>query len=259
MHWIDFNEWCAQRSSRGQIREPGGIRATWSHTTLIVNNLTSPKGPVADAADLKERAEAAASDAFPHRLPWMFGIPDPWLPVSLDEAQGILAGAGLEHLMYMTVMECTGPLREPARPLPRDVEVRRVNSRAMAFDALNLNSRAYGMPASVTEDVLDANVYFSDPEKEFAYVVYNREGVPVSTATAIDLGAWMYVAAVATDAEQRQKGYAEVAIRAALAAAPKKPTALDASRMGEPLYAQMGYERRFRWNFWTPRNADHEG
>jgi len=33
------------------------------------------------------------------------------------------------------------------------------------------------MPVAVTEDVLDANVYFSDPEKEFGFVVYNHEGV----------------------------------------------------------------------------------
>ena len=82
------------------------------------------------------------------------------------------------------------------------------------------------------------------------FVVYSNE-IPVSTATAIDLGDWIYVAAVATEAEHRQKGYAEVAMRAALAAAPKEPTALDASRTGEPLYAQMGYTQRFRWNFWV--------
>lgn len=251
MHWIQFNEWCARHSTRGQVRNSNRIHAAWSHTMLIINNLTTPAGPVANAADLRARAEAAVADGAPHKLPWMFGIPEPWLPVSLEEANAVFADAGLHHMMYMTVMECGGPLAEPLRPLPRDVEVKRINSRALGFDALHLNCRAYGMPAVVTDDVVDANVYFSDPEKEFGFVVYNREGVPVSTATAIDLGDWMYIAAVATDAEQRKKGYAEVAMRAALAAAPTKPTSLDASRMGEPLYAQMGYQRRFKWNFWV--------
>lgn len=109
------------------------------------------------------------------------------------------------------------------------------------------------MPVQVMEDVVEARTYFSDLDQEFGFVVYTHDGIPVSTATAIDLGAWVYIAAVATEAEYRKKGYAELAMRAALAAAPKKPTALDASRSGEPLYAQMGYQPRFKWNFWAPK------
>lgn len=252
MHWIRFNEWCARRSTRGQIRDANGIHAAWSHTALIVNNLTTPAGPGAGATELRALGIAALADAAPYRLPWMFGIPEPWMPLTLDEANAALAEAGLRYQMYMTVMECGGPLTPPLRPLPDDVLVKRVDSRELAFDALDLNSRAYGMPVEVTNDVIDAQVYFSDPENEYGVVVYSREGVPVSTATAIDLGDWVYIAAVATDAGYRQKGYAEVAMRAVLAAAPRKPTSLDASRMGEPLYAQMGYQRRFKWNFWIP-------
>lgn len=251
MHWIQFNTRCARQSTRGQVRDSHGIQATWSHTALIINNLTTPLGPVANIEQLRSCGHAAVADASPYGLPWMFGIPEPWLPISLEDANSALLDAGLHHMMYMTVMECTGPLATPARQLPQDAGIQRINSRALAFDALNLNSRAYGLPEGVTEDVIEANVYFSDPEKEFGFVVYDRTGTPVSTATAIDLGDWIYVAAVATDAEHRRKGYAEVAMRAALAAAPSKPTSLDASRMGEPLYAQMGYERRFQWNFWV--------
>jgi GNAT superfamily N-acetyltransferase len=251
MHWIHFNEYCAGRSTRGQIRKSRGIHAAWSHTALIVHNLTAPEGPVAGAEELRERAEAAVADAAPYGLPWMFGVPEPWFPGSFEEADAAMGAAGLHHLMYMTAMECHGPLEGSKRPLPGDVDIRRVDSRESGFDALNLNSRAYGMPMAVTDDVLDAKVYFTDPEREFGFVAYNREGAAVSTATAIDMGAWIYIAAVATDAEHRQKGYAEAAMRAALEAAPKKPTALDASRMGQPLYAQMGYRPRFRWNFWV--------
>jgi hypothetical protein len=252
MHWIRFNEWCARHSTRGQIRHTDRLLAAWSHTALIVNNLTTPSGALASASDLVLCARAALADAAPHPLPWMFGIPDPWLPGSLEDSGVACESAGLRHLMSMTVMECPGSLAPPVRPLPGDVDVRRVNSRDLAFEALNLNSCAYGMPVAVTESVLEANVYFTDPEREFGMVVYNPEGIPVSTATAVDLGDWMYIAAVATHADHRQQGYAEVAIRAALAAGPQKPTSLDASRSGEPLYAQMGYQRRFKWNFWTP-------
>jgi hypothetical protein len=253
MHWIHFNEWCARHSSRGQIRGGSGIQAAWSHTLLIVNNLTTPSGIISNAADLKARAEAAVADAAAYRLPWMFGVPEPWLPIGVDEANAVLAEIGMHHMMNMTVMECEAAIAEPLRPLPADVTVQRIETRAHGFDALDLNSRAYGMPVEVTNDVLDAGTYFSDPENEFGFVVYNGEGVPVSTATAIDWGNWIYIAAVATDAAHRQKGYAEVAMRAALAAAPQRPTALDASAMGQTLYSQMGYQPRLKWNFWAAR------
>jgi hypothetical protein len=85
------------------------------------------------------------------------------------EANIARADAGLKPLMYITVMECEGALA---------VDIQRVTSRKLAFDALNLNTRAYGMPDSVTNDVLDAGVYFSDLDREFGFVVYTRDGVP---------------------------------------------------------------------------------
>ncbi len=252
MNWTRFNEWCARHSTRGQIRSTGVIHAAWSHTILIVNNLTTPAGPLAGANDLEACARAALADAAPFQLPWMLGIPEPWLPIGLDDANAAFARAGFRHQMYMTVMECEGPLTPPVRPLPRDIEIRRVTTREHAFDALNLNCRAYGMPAEVAHDVIESRAYFSDPDRDFGFVVYTAAGTPVSTATAVDLVDCIYIAAVATDADHRRKGYAEAAMRAALAAAPPRRTVLDASRTGEPLYAQMGYERRHQWNFWVP-------
>lgn len=250
MHWKLFNEWCARHSTRGQIRNANGIHAAWCHTALLINNLTTPSTPIADAAGMRRCAEAARADAAAFGLPWMFGIPEPWMPVGVEEANAVLQHAGMQHMMYMTVMECD-LVAPPIRPLPADVEVKRITSRELAFEALNLNSNAYGMPRAVTDDVLNSNTYFTDSEREFGFVVFHRDGKAVSTATAVDLGDWVYVAAVATDPEHRKRGYAEVAMRAALDAAPRKRTSLDASRMGEPLYAQMGYQRRHKWNFWS--------
>src|SRR5689334_7321755 len=63
MRWIQFNEWCARRSTRGQIRNSNGIQATWSHSKLIINNLTTPTEPVVNAADLRLPGKAAVTDA----------------------------------------------------------------------------------------------------------------------------------------------------------------------------------------------------
>ena len=102
MHWIEFNERYARRSTCGQVRSYNTIQATWSHTELIINNLTTPAGPLRSAEELRACAKTAVGDATPHRLPWMFGIPEPWLPVSLEETNLIINGAGLRHLMYMS-------------------------------------------------------------------------------------------------------------------------------------------------------------
>ena len=62
------------------------------------------------------------ADASPHNLPWMFGIPDPWLiATSFEEADATLAEAGMRHMMYMTVMDATA-LEDPIRPLPKQIE-----------------------------------------------------------------------------------------------------------------------------------------
>jgi GNAT superfamily N-acetyltransferase len=256
MHWLEFNRYCAAKSKRGAIHNFGpGLENAWSNTLLIINNLTSPTQPIASAKDLESLAATAIADAAPRGLPWMFGLSETHFSGSLEEMNAILAGVGLHHMMDMTVMECEGDLLEPTRPLPEaGIEYRRIRSRQEAWDALDLNCKAYGMPEAVTRDVVDAGTYFSDPDRDFGIVAYDTAtGEPVSTATVIrDLNGWNYVAAVATNAAHRQKGYAEAAIRKALReAGATGRTSLDASRMGQPLYAQMGYEVRHRWNFWT--------
>jgi GNAT superfamily N-acetyltransferase len=251
MRWIQFSEWCAAHANRGQIRMPKHIRAVWSHSKLIVNNVTTPTGPLAGVHDLKISAEAALADAASFDLPWIFGIPQMWLSNSVDETDATLKEHGLFHAFDMTAMECDGALAEPVHPLPVDLEVRRVDSRALAFDVWDLNSRAYDLPAGVTEDILESNTYFTDAHREFGFVVYAKSGLSLSTATAIDLGGTIYVAAVATHPDHRGKGYAELAVRTALSAFSGRPSSLDASAMGEPLYLQMGYKPLFKWHFWV--------
>jgi GNAT superfamily N-acetyltransferase len=256
-HWTEFNRHCASASVRGSIRKGPGIEAVWSNTALIINNLTAAAGdrPITSPVDLRDRAQAAMQDAEGSSVPWMFGMPEVMFPAGLDIANPILDNCGLQHMMYMTVMECEGPLQPPLRPLPDDVEIRRIQTPEQAFDALHLNSSAYGMPHAVTDDVLASRSYFSNPQRDFGFVVYNRDGIAVSTATALILDNWAYIAAVATHPGHRQKGYAEAALRKAVEAAGCSRTALDASRMGQPLYAQMGYRPLHRWNFWIPKPA----
>ncbi|MEJ1938734.1 GNAT family N-acetyltransferase, partial [Nostoc sp. NIES-2111] len=71
------------------------------------------------------------------------------------------------------------------------------------------------------------------------------DGAAVSPASVIVLHNVLYVALVATAPDHRQRGYADAVMRHALQTAATEfdlhHAALDASVMGEPIYAAMGF------------------
>lgn len=244
--WPSFLRHAAKHSNTGSVRQLDGIEAAWVHSELIINNGTYLTAPVASEEALKSRFTAASEDARPHKLPWFFYLYEPYTAgLTSEQVAAVAAQVKLARMMGMRTM--TGDayaLKPPARPLP-DVEFRRIKERHESWVALDPNLRAYGMPVYMAESVLDTRAYFSEPEREFGFNAWVR-GVPVSTATVIELDGWLYVALVATDPAHRQKGYAEAVLRHALAAAASElqisRTALDASAIGAPLYLQMGYQ-----------------
>jgi GNAT superfamily N-acetyltransferase len=246
LFWASFLRHAAQHSNAGSIRQLDGVEAAWVHSELIINNGTYLTSPAASEAELRTRFATASEDASPHKLPWIFYLYEPYM-ASLpgEQVASIAAEFKLARMMGMQVM--TGDVRAlqpPARPLP-NIEFQRIKERRDAWIAFDLNLRAYGMPVFMAESVLDTKAYFSDSQREFGFNAFVG-GVPVSTATVIELDGWLYVALVATDPDHRQKGYAEAVMRHALSAAASElqmsRTTLDASLMGAPLYLQMGYQ-----------------
>jgi GNAT superfamily N-acetyltransferase len=221
---------------------------------LLINNGTWLTAPVSNEGELRARIEVAIRDAQPHKLPWVLYL----LESSLTGAEAVATELGLHRMGGLRVM--TGDMAEfrpPVRPLP-SAEFRRVMTAkgSDAWVALDLNTRAYGMPLEITQTVVDSGAYFSDPNKDFGFIAV-ADGIPVSTATVIELDGWLYVAAVATDPKYRQLGYAEAVMRHALQVASAElgicRTALDASLMGAPLYEQMGYQKTGEtWGMYTP-------
>lgn len=247
--WADFMRYSARRSKVGSVREFEGLEAAWVNSTMPFCNGTFFTSAPADEADLRRRLDAAKADAAAHALPWGLFTYDPYfaeLPIPSD--------AGFERMIGIRVM--TGDaarLRPPERPLP-PVEFRRITDVDGARQALDINMQAYGMPAEMTESALATGAFFGDPARDFGYVAY-VDGAEVSTATAVLLEGWLYVALVATAADHRKKGYAEAVMRHALqqaaAATGVTRTSLDASDAGAPLYAQMGYtETGETWSMW---------
>jgi len=78
-------------------------------------------------------------------------------------------------------------------------------------------------------------------------VVGRAGGAPATSAAVMLAGGHRYVALVATQPGQQKKGFAEAAMRHALAEAAGKfgerPSFLHATDAGQPIYARMGYEK----------------
>jgi len=250
LFWKSFLKYAAEQSTTGTIRTLDGIEAAWVNSALVINNGTYLTEPVADEEELKRRFSAAVRDAEPYNLPWALYLYEPY--AERIDAEAVGAACGLARLMQIRVM--TGDVRElkpPVRPLP-DLEFKRVSSREDGRTVFDINLRCYGMPMFMADSVLDTKAYFNNPARTFDFLAL-AGGVPVSTASVIELDGWLYVALVATDPDHRRKGYDEAVMRHALAVGAAEwklsRTALDASAMGAPLYEQMGYQ--FTGSVWS--------
>jgi GNAT superfamily N-acetyltransferase len=246
LFWSSFLRHAAGQSDGGSIRQFGGLEAAWVHSLMPINNATYLAGPVASEVDMRARFASAVEDAAPRQQPWAFFLYEPYTAsLSPEQVAAAAAEFGLANIMGVEVMTGdAGALQPPRRSLP-ELEFRRVNSREDCWIVFDINIRCYDMPPFMTDSIVEANAYYKDPQREFGFVAY-ADGVPASTASVIELDGWLYVALVATEPGQRQKGYAEAVMRHALTVAAAElgvsRTALDASAMGAPLYLQMGYE-----------------
>jgi len=83
------------------------------------------------------------------------------------------------------------------------------------------------------------------------------DGRAVVTATASISHGFVGVYCVATRAEARGRGYGEAATWAATLCRPDLPATLQASPMGQPVYARMGYQVVTDFTVW--RRAERRG
>lgn len=254
LFWSRFLRYCAERSNRGAVRSLAGVEAAWVNSALVINNGTYLAAKASSDEELRARLIVACTDAAAQGLPWALFLYAGF--VEGCDAETVAGEFGLSHFVEMRVMTGdTNSLSSPARPSPA-VAFRRVDNREEAWKALDINTRSYGLPAFMTDSVMETDAYFGDPSVEFGFVAYAGE-VPVSTATVIEIDGWLYVALVATDPAHRQKGYAEAVMRHALSIASAERgitrTALDASAMGAPIYERMGYQfTGERWSMFAP-------
>ncbi|MDX2269981.1 MAG: GNAT family N-acetyltransferase [Bryobacter sp.] len=260
--WIPFVEQCVRLAKAGEVWDlGGGVRGAWGNCLLPFTNeyyLTEPHGGAATdggavslaeslAESLARQFARAKEDAAPRQLPWVFLLPNEGVnTLGFGETDAVAAREGLAP--FVLLAEMTGDvstLAPPRRPLPA-LRMERIVDRAGCALGMGINLDAYAMPRDFLESTVDAGMFYARPDRDFGYLAYDGE-VPVSTAEVVELDGWLYVAAVATAPGQQRKGYAEAVMRYALEQASQAlgitRTALDASEMGAPVYAAMGYKR----------------
>jgi GNAT superfamily N-acetyltransferase len=220
-------------------RMPGLLIAN-GRSSLPFMNMAIPTSPIADAADLHARIDAAGRHFRKDGVHWLMVISDDVVPGALRERLTSVCGeAGLQYALPMFGM-ATDVLLDPVRPLPT-LDLRVVATAALREAVGDINAAGYGMPGELFRPVTGLPELWTD----MIGVVGFADGTPVATASVALIDAIAYVALVATAPEHQGKGYAEAVMRRALEESREAwgvaRTVLHATAAGQPVYRRMGY------------------
>lgn len=231
----------ALRAPRGRVEELSGVQATWSDVALPLLNSFFLTEPIRDEADLGRRIETAREWARGSEFSWLFVVCNEWLPEELrPRAAQVFASHGLSPALDAVGMAAE-TLEPPRRPLP-DLEMRRVGDRETRRALAEINCRAYGLPLEWGYEAFDHDGWWKPPIH--AWVGF-LAGEPVTTSATLEIDGHRYVAMVATEEDQRRKGYAEAVTRRSLEDARQRGAGtrsiLHATPEAHGLYRAMGY------------------
>lgn len=229
-----WTDWIRQLPGH-EITRSEGMVATLGNVAMPFLNCVFQTEKL-ETADAFRSWLRRALDAAPRDHAALFPVCEPWLP---DNWEDIAAEVGLGAGILSTGMAADA-LTDPVRPLP-DIELRLADDAETVRDVARLNAAAYGMPVELFEVVTELD--FSG--RAMHGIVGYASGDPVSCAAALPVGGTVYVGWVATHPDHQRRGYAEAAMRRAIASCSEATgltrTTLHASEAGYSLYSSMGY------------------
>jgi ribosomal protein S18 acetylase RimI-like enzyme len=244
----------ARHQPGGEVFEmPGGVGiANGNIRWALLNTAFLIEPPTGGADAWKDRVERVREYFRTRGRTWMLTACADWLT---DDDRTAMTQHGLKYTMSITGM-VADRLLPPVRPLPTDIEYRRVNDEATRLAVADINALCYHVPLDWGRESVAVPGQWT--EEHFGYVGYVG-GQPVTTATALLLDGILYVALVATLPEYRRRGYAEAVMRKALAEASRahgiERTVLHASDMGFPVYRDMGYRTTRKFDLYAEPEA----
>lgn len=233
--WNEF----ARRFPGNRVEQLPGVAIAISGTSMAFINVIAFTSPVRDRDDLVRRCRTAVEVGKESGVPWLLSTCDTWMG-NPEEAREVLA-----EFQLKTALPTTGMVADeltPAKPVPQGIEIRRALDQSTRYDLVDLNSLAYAMPPEIGREGPAQACFWDD--SFHGYVAY-LDNQPVACTVAAPLDGRLYVSWVATHPDYRRKGYADAAMRAALASAREATgltrTVLHATAAGLPVYERMGY------------------
>jgi len=220
------------------VEEQEGITYIFSGLPVGFFNLAMLTGSNVPASALAALGSDACAWAARQPVPWLLAVTQECLAPGVD-AVATLDASGLAPVMPLTGMRARTVTAAPAVPglqlaVPQDDDG--------CGTIVDLNSRAYEMDLAACKPAIGVRAFWKD---QFP-VLGVLDGNPVSSATVMMVDGVRYVALVATDPDHRRRGYADAAMRQALANAARvhgeTSTVLHATEAGRPVYERMGYE-----------------
>ncbi|RKH62734.1 GNAT family N-acetyltransferase [Corallococcus aberystwythensis] len=226
---------------KGEVVERADVFITAGHVSWALMNMAFLTRPVETEAQLEHAVDSAARyfEQGPHG--WAFTLTPDWLAPALRErADALLAARGLKPGMATTGM-VADRLLEPVRPLA-PIDLRPVRDEWGYNAVADVNASSYDMPQALGREALAAPGIYGPESRGF---VGCHDGAPAASTVALRVDGIVYIALVATLAEHRRKGAAEVVLRRTLEEAKQawglERTVLHATEAGAPVYRRMGY------------------
>jgi GNAT superfamily N-acetyltransferase len=232
-----------------------GIHGNVALACCGVRNLTFNTAALAGVVASEEEITQAINTSmgyFEQRgTDWSFVLCDAYVPEDIRAALPlILTEHRLDWFWAVTGMVTDG-LGEPSRVLPPLV-YRQVDDEVTAFAVVDINARAYGIDREFFTDVLMNPKLWTDRHLGYVGFVDDR---PVVTAVVYRGESAIGLYWVATEPELQRTGYAEAAMRHAVAQARTTwgmdRTILQSTQKGLPLYQRMGFRHVTRFDYYS--------
>ena len=245
LNYLAFCREATHWSDRGIVEESGGLLLGASGTDFpFLFNAAVRTDPAVDPAEVLARADAFF-DELDRGYTLVTGPWDQDLAAHL-EAEGLWAWGNAPEMVCRQRLADVGP--------PDGVELRQATDEGGIADLVRVCAAAYqslGMPPEALTAAIDR--YDRVLEPHVATVIAYQDDQPVASAQALLSNGIAGVFWVGTLEEGRGKGLGEAVCRWVTNWAFDNGAAaqsLEASTMGEPIYARMGYDELYRYTNW---------
>ncbi|HJY33754.1 MAG TPA: GNAT family N-acetyltransferase [Vicinamibacterales bacterium] len=220
------------------LDEGGGVDYVFSGIPIAFFNVALVTGHDLSGESLQAHGRAACARASGEGVPWLFFVTHEGLRDDVD-AVSVLGGCGLAQVLPMTGM-LANRVAPPVR-VPGSLRLSVPHDDTGCSAMIDVNSAAYGMDLHAAKSAIGTRRFWQSHVPVLGVVGDS----PAASAAVMMVDGFRYVALVATHPDHQRRGYADAAMRHALAVAAEthgeRPTFLHATDAGRPVYARMGY------------------